>query len=283
MRCVLRQVSLAALGISLACSALAAAEPTKVRRTELLAQMRSLAEETKIQFEGSDCRPELVKSPIFRYDDQPRRFLDATIWAWTNQGYPVAFQKIEARLHQSTGEPQWGYCFTSLTEDMLNVEWSSDRRFRSTKPGIKWEIVPGAPMPATRSAERKRQARGMARGFSGRILINPKTSSSAEMRLLPTPMFEYDEPETNLLRGAVFGWETNGTNPDVLVLLEVRSHESTPQWHFAPARMTTGGITLNYQEKKVWEAQFVQPASGPYPTWTFFATPRTPVPEEESP
>lgn len=260
-----------------------AEEANGQRREKLLAQMRELAEETKIQFEASDCRPELVKSPVFRYDDQPRRFIDATIWAWTSQGYPVAFQKIEARLHQNTGQPQWGYCFTSLTEDKLVVEWSPDRSFRATEPGITWESVPDATAPAARSTERKRQAREIARGFSGRIVINPKTNNTAEMRLLITPLVEYHDPEAKLLLGAVFGLEINGTNPDLLIRLEVRSKDGKPQWHFAAARMTTGGITLKYKDEVVWEAEFVQPHTGPYSTWTFFSTPRTPVPGEEGP
>ncbi|HZL90839.1 MAG TPA: hypothetical protein VFB96_20900 [Pirellulaceae bacterium] len=283
MKRLVRQLVLAALSISLTCSTAFTAEPVKGRREELLRQMRSLAEETKIKCDGSDCQPELVKSPVFRYDDQPRRFIDATVWAWTSQGYPVAFQKIEAKLHQSTGEPQWGYCFTSLTEDKLSVEWSSGRTFRSTEPGISWDLVPAASAPASRSADRRRQARDIVRGFAGRIVIDPKTNRSAEMRLLPTPMFEYDDVESSLLRGAVFGFVVYGTNPDVLVLLEVRNQDGKSQWHFAAARLTTGGITLNYQEKKVWEAEFVRPGTAPYPTWTFFPTPRTPVAGEETP
>jgi hypothetical protein len=283
MRRLVRQLALLALGIALACSASTADEPAQARREKLLTQMRELAEQTKIEIARSDCRPELVNSPVFRYDDQPRRFIDATVWAWTSQGYPVAIQKIEARLNQSTGQPEWGYCFTSLTEDKLRVEWLSGRTFRSSEPGISWDLVPGASAPGGRSADRRRQARDIARGFTGRIVINPKTNRSAEMRLLPTPMFEYDDVESGLLRGAMFGFAVYGTNPDVLVLLEIRSQDGKPQWHFAAARMTTGGITLNYQEKRVWEAEFVHPGTGPYPTWTFFPTPRTPVPGEVTP
>jgi hypothetical protein len=263
--------------------ALWADEGTERRREELLKEMRALAEQTKIEIAGNERQPELVKNPIFRYDDQPRRFIDATIWAWTDQGRPVAFQKIEAKWHQGTGQPQWGYCFTSLTEDKLSVQWSSDRTFRTTESGVSWALVPGASAPAGRNGDRKRQVRDIARGFSGRILINPKTNSSAEMRLLPTPLLEYCDGETGDLQGAVVGFVVYGTNPDVLVLLEVREQDGMSKWQFAAARMTTGGITLNYQEKTVWEAEFVQPHTGPYSTWTFFPTPRTPVAGEATP
>ena len=278
---VIRLLSASAMLLLL--GAALADEPAGRRRDALLTQMRELAEQTKVEMQDSGSQAELIPSPVFRYDDQPRRFLDATIWAWTNQGYPVAFQKIEAKLHQSTGEPQWGYCFTSLSEEKLAVQWSPERQFRSKEPGIEWQVVPEGPVPAARNGERKRQARALARGFGGRIVIDPKTNRSAEMRLLPTPLLEYSEPETELLRGAAFGMEINGTNPDVLVLLEVREQQGKKAWNFAAARMTTGGITLNYGDKKVWQAEFVQPHTGPYPTWTFFPTPRTPVAEEATP
>ncbi len=253
------------------------------RRETLLEQMRSLAEQTKLRYADGDRQPELVESPVFRYDDQARRFLDATVWTWTDNGRPVAFQKIEARLHQATSEPQWGYCFTSVAEEKLRVKWPAPHQYGSSAPGIIWQTVPDAAAPASRSISRQRQAREIARGFAGRIVIDPKTSRSAEMRLLPTPLFEYADEETNLVQGAVFGFAIYGTNPDVLVLVEVRSAGGKPQWHYAPARMTTGGINLTYRGEPAWKAEFVQPRSGALATWTFFGTPRTPLPEERAP
>src|SRR5258708_34016413 len=56
----------------------------ELRRTRMLEQMRALAEGTNVRFENGDRQPELVPRPVFRYDDQPRRFLDATMWVWTD-------------------------------------------------------------------------------------------------------------------------------------------------------------------------------------------------------
>jgi hypothetical protein len=257
-------------------------EQTAQRRAQLLAEMTSLAEKTQVAGE-SGTPLELVQKPVFRYDDQPRLFIDATMWIWTDEGRPVACQKIEARLHQDTNRPQWGYCFTSLAEGKLAVAWAGDRKYESTEPGIAFLPVPGAPQPAARPAERRRQAREIARRLSGRILINSRTSASAEMRLLTTPIYEYGAQAADLPAGAVFGFETNGTNPDLLVLVEVRDSAEKPTWQIAPARMTTGGITLNYDNEKIWEAPFVSPHDGPFANWLFFSTPRAPVPAEAAP
>lgn len=252
------------------------------RRAMLLDQMRSLAEKTTVEYAGGASQPKLVEQPVFRYDDQPRRFIDATMWIWTDGGRPVACQKVEAKYEFNRGDPLWGYCFTSLSPDKLKVSWA-DRTYQSTQPGIAWQALADSPRPAAGNTQRKRQLRELARGFAGRILQNPRTGDSSEMRLFATPIFEYADPQTKQLAGAVFGFETNGTNPDVLVLVEARGTADKPEWQFAPARMTNGGITLNYKDRKVWEAPFVEPGQGPLANWLFFQTPRTPTPFESVP
>lgn len=256
-------------------------EQTALRRAQLLAEMTTLAQKTKVAGEhGEDVK--LVDKPVFRYDDQPRRFIDATMWIWTDHGRPAACQKIEARYEFNTGQPLWGYCFTSLSPGRLSASWG-ERTYQSSQPGIAWQPLEGSPAPAAGNVQRKRQLRELARGFSGRALLNPRTGDSAELRLFTTPIYEYSDPDTGLLIGAIFGFETNGTNPDVLVVIEAVETAGKPQWQFAPARMTTGGITLNYRERKAWECEFVQPSEGPFANWLFFPMPRKPVPAEVVP
>ncbi len=275
--------ALLVLCAALSCAIARADERAIAVRAELLAQMRSLAGQTKVHVEGRKNPAALVQDPVFRYDDQPRRFIDATMWIWTDGIRPVACQKIEARRHFDTNKPLWGYCFTSVCTDQITARWSDDRQWRSTEAGLRFQPVPDAGAPGGTVAARRRQAREIARGFACRMLINPRTDETAEMRLLTTPIYEYTDPETKLPLGAVFGFEVNGTNPDLLVLLEVQGESEKSTWHFAPARMTTGGITLKYAQTVVWTAPFVEPNTGPYANWLFFATPRTPVVGEEQP
>ncbi|HZL90840.1 MAG TPA: hypothetical protein VFB96_20905 [Pirellulaceae bacterium] len=260
-------------------------ERNEQRREALLAQMRSLAEKTKIEVEGSDRQSELMKSPIFRYDDQPRRFIDATIWAWTDQGRPVAFQKIEAVEFGDPDAPSstWQYCFASLSSDLLRVEWPDCPRFRSTKPGIEFRPLEGAPEVAEGSSQRKRQTRELARKFSARIITSRVNDIRQQMRLLTTPLMEYVDPKSKEFRGAVFGMATNGTNPDLLIVLEIRESQGTAAWHYAPARMTCGGVNLAYRDREVWQVDWVDGSQGPFPTWTFFSTERAPLALEDKP
>src|SRR5207302_6635128 len=108
---------------------------------------------------------QLVATPVFRFDDQPRRILDATLWVWTDGARPVAFEKIEA-IERT--EPRWSHCFTSLAPERLAVQWRQQRRFESTEPGIHFQPT-GLP-PVAGISERKRQMRELAREFVARII-----------------------------------------------------------------------------------------------------------------
>jgi hypothetical protein len=215
-----------------------------------------------------------VDKPVFRYDDQPRRLLDATVWAWTYEGRPIAFQKIEAM----DGEPaQWQYCFSSLAEDRLKAQWTGGRNYQSTEAGVAYRPVPDSPAVAPRSPERRRQLRELARSFAARIQPDSRSNDTQEMRLLTTPLFEFDDETSKLLQGAVFGYSTNGTNPDLVVAFEARPLQDKAAWHYAPARMTIGGITLRHGDKPVWECPPAEPGQNVFPTWTYFQTSRMKV------
>lgn len=253
-------------------------DPGDERRAQTLKQMQSRAMETTVRVIGGSEEPKLVEKPVFRYADQPRFLVDATLWTWTVEGRPVAFQKIEAGGPE--GGPYWQYCFSSLAEGKIEAQWKDIRKFRATEPGVTYRPVPDALAVASRGTERRRQIRELARTFSARIVPNPGRDEDQEMRLLTTPIFEYDEPDTKLLRGAVFGYSTNGTNPDLLVVFEAREHMDKLAWHYAPARMTIGAITVSYGKKKVWECPFVEPGQNEFPSWTYFQTPRKAMKEE---
>jgi hypothetical protein len=238
-------------------------------RNELLAAMRGLAEQTKVTLPDSDHPPKLVASPVFRYDDQPRRILDATLWVWTADGRPVLFEKIEAI---DRGSPRWSHCCTSFSTGLVTVEWPHNHRLQTTEAGVTFRPVADAPAVAARSTQRKRQMRELARQFSARIVV--EDVSTAEMRLLTTPIYEYTDSKSGLAAGAVFGFGTNGTNPDLLLAIEARSDRDAVRWSYASARITTNGIRLWHLDQQVWEVHQVNYKQAPFANWTCFGIPR---------
>jgi hypothetical protein len=252
------------------------------RRAQLLEEMRDLAGQTRVAYAESGREPTLRPHPVFRYDDQPRRFIDATVWVWTDAGRPFALQKIEAKYHIATGAPQWGYCFTSLSPERVTVQWPEGRTYQSTEPGAVFRELPEAPPVPKKAVARRRQLRELARRFSARIVMDAKKDETQAMRLLPTPLLEYADPGSDS-HGAVFGFAATGTNPDLVVLIEVGRETGDAHYRFAPARMTSGGLHLQYDGVEVWDVPWVNWDQAPFAAWTFFAAPRTPVPDESIP
>ena len=269
----------AAAGLWLLAAAIAAAqEAGEPEKPNLLDEMTAHAREIKVKLADSQREAARIANPVFRYDDQPRRILDATLWVWTDEGRPVAFQKIEA---VDRGKPKWSFYSTSFSTGLIEMQWPGERHFRSAEPGIVYRAVPDAGAVASTSTQRKRQMRELARQFSARIVL--ADSSSGEMRLLTTPICEFTDTKTKRCEGAVFGFGTNGTNPDLLLALESRLENGRLQWCFAPARITTNGILLNHRDKQVWETPHENYKQAPFSTWTCFGIPRQPAePETES-
>src|SRR5262245_18820662 len=70
----------------------------------------------------------LATAPIMRYDDQPRRCIDATLWLWTVNNRPVAVCKVED-ARPDDGDPLWVTCLSSLSESLIDVDWQSGQRW----------------------------------------------------------------------------------------------------------------------------------------------------------
>lgn len=242
----------------------------------VLKQMRELAESTKILVgSGGDGAPRLIPRPIFRYSDAAREIFDATLWAWTIDQRPVVFQKVESGLYDDGKRLRWTYCLASLSESLIEVKWSNGHRYKSSKPGIEYAAIAGAPRPAANRAVRRRQMKQLASRFSATITHNPDGPVVEEMRLLTRPVMEYSVGGETLPTGAVFGFTSNGTNPDAYLVIDLQqSSRGEFEWRYGATRMTICGIELRLDERSVWKTAWVAPRPIPFDAWTFFYTPR---------
>jgi hypothetical protein len=56
-----------------------------------------------------------------------------------------------------------------------------------------------------------------------------------------------------MVGGGLFAF-VEGTDPEVLLLLEVRGDDS-PRWHFAGARMQNVALSLAFDGREVWKVE----------------------------
>lgn len=244
----------------------------------LLKWMQTYSEGTTVRVGGGEdaVEAEMVERPVFRYSD-PQRFIpDATLWVWSHEGRPVAFQKVE--VDARPGVKQWTICFASLSEGLLDVEWPAQperRTYHATAPGVRFKPIPEAREPASSAPLRSIQMKRLTARFEGRLDL--WEGGTSRIRVIPRPIFEYRDAATDLPVGAIFGLTSTGTNPDVLLLVEVRENaDGQLQWEYACTRMTTAGLELLLDDEAVQKTSraAVYGNVNAFDNWIFHFLPR---------
>lgn len=248
-------------------------EARKAERQESLREMKEMIGTLKVATVDNRDRVDakLIDKPLLHYRDQPRKIFDATLWCFGEQGRPAAFCKIEKI--GVAGRDRWLYNFVSLSASPIEAEWAEGKTFSAEGAGVKFLDLAGATEPAETKAGRSRQFKDLVRRISV-SLADPDLNFKENLRLLTQPLYRYDDAPSGILEGAVFGFSTNGTCPDLLVLLEAQSMKDAPaKWRIAAARMTNCELRLRDNDREVWNAPFLRFADElgkNLDTWMFF-------------
>ena len=243
-------------------------DANKENRKKLLDKMRRRAASAKVYQLKDKKRIEikLVAQPIFRYSDQPRLILDATMWVWGTKGRPIAVCKVERYRRPNRN---WLYCMASLSPGLIEIQWQSGRRWTAKKPGLELKPLLDAPTPAKTNVARLLQMKRLARRFSA-VIYDPDRGTRGQMRLLPKPIHRYSAPETGLLDAALFGL-TIGTNPDLLLAIELHQPSAeAATCQYGLTTMTANGIIVRLDDKQVWKSPNRNTEPTVYDTWLFF-------------
>ncbi len=206
-------------------------------------------------FPEEDSTARLAPQPVMRWRNVTRgQEGEAMMVVWPHNGRPVAMASIypwEGRmLHE----------FDSLSREAKLVAREKDRVIWSPKTaGVEFKDVPGAPKPAKTHVERLRQMKAIAERFKARMTgWRGDDTDQEELRLLPRPLYRYDlkhakEPDPNLLDGALFAY-VQGTDPEVVLVLEAIPTAKDSAWQYAFVRATSGGLEVKLGNEVVWTA-----------------------------
>jgi hypothetical protein len=118
---------------------------------------------------------------------------------------------------------------------------------------VKFQPIPDAPAPAATPAGRLRQLRAMAADFSA--TKTDRKSISRQLRLLTQPIYRYESPD-HTETGALFAF-VEGTDPEVFLLVETRTGDKGPTWHYAVARMNSVEFHVSHRGHEVWSAKVI--------------------------
>ena len=213
----------------------------------------------------------MIAEPLMHFSDPEINILDGRLWAWSDGGRPQAMMKVEAHLWNGDVLPQvtWVHCFVSTSPERVVAVWPNGPKFAARDPGLKLETFPEAPRPAESKSARLTQMKALARRFSSRQVDEAK--KDLEMRLLPTPIYRYADRAAGVQDGAAFAFASSGTNPTLLLLVELSQPEGgEATWQYSLARMTVRAMTVKLDNHVVYEQAFAGFGGVTQPSWLAF-------------
>jgi hypothetical protein len=209
---------------------------------------------------GKEQEVERLKDPIFTYSEPTRETGGVgTLWVWGPKGRPVVL------LAQSKADerPVWGFELVALSEGVSVVMHDGWRW--SPKTALKMTPFADAPPPADSAARRLSQTKRLVEQFS---LTEQYRGESFELRLLPNPVYRYQDKEDGLIEGALFNF-AHGTNPEILAVIECRKEPSGPVWSYGFLPLAGAAVTAKLDGKTVWTKELTREsrAQEMYSTW----------------
>lgn len=201
---------------------------------------------------------QLEEEPVLRWDNPISGVKDGTVFIWTHNGRP----EVAAQVFLARGEI-WLHEFQSLSLDSLEGQ-RDDTVFWHPKMGVtEPQLLSDAPRPAGTSAGRLLQMRSLARTFSAAVDFRVSSGNEREhfeLRMLRTPLHRYGAADSEILDGALFAF-VQGTNPEVLLMIEARAADDGYRWTYCLAPMTGYRVEASRGGKSIWSVPEQKPGS----------------------
>jgi hypothetical protein len=229
-------------------------------KTDIPPEAERLSEEIEQSVRWYDVLPAdgaapLTPVPVIRWRNVARgQQGEAMMVVWPHNGRPIAMASIYPWAGFMVHE------FDSLSRERKLTAREDGRVIWSPQTaGVEFNPVPNAPKPGRTPAERLRQMKAIAAEFKATMTgWSANNSDREELRLLPRPLYRYDlsaakAPEPPLIDGGLFAY-VQGTDPEVVLVLEAIGTAEKANWQYALVRATSGGLEVKFSDRVVWTA-----------------------------
>jgi hypothetical protein len=227
----------------------------------------------KLQHAETGVVIERVANPVLRFGAPIFGNHHGTLWVWGQRGRPVAVLE----MCQQMNDGLWHQACHATTDLPVKLTMSDGQTWTPKASNLKFQPLPGAPVPADTPAARLRQMKTFVQRFSAHQLWTWELGDGSrhELRMLPTPVHRYEDREQHLIDGALF-IVAQGTNPEATLFLEaVQPDESAkPIWQFGVGQTSLAENVVFYENKEIHHgraANHAEAAVGTSSYWRSFA------------
>lgn len=246
-------VALSARVVTLASAAENAPESNGLNpetRKAVVAEMKRILEQTKLTEVGAQPTvAELVPQPVLNWDDVPRGHHYGTLWVWGATGRPAAIVEMYT-VNFAREIDRWpGNVLHSLSTRPLQAEADFRWDWAPEQPGFTPQPLAGAPVPAATRTACLLQMRALAKRFSAQQTWQ---GDRAVLRLLPTPVWQYESAGDRVFAGGLFVFSHGGTNPEVVLVLEALQDDPMNRWQYGCVRLGHAQMSVAFDDQEVW-------------------------------
>src|SRR5262249_9471507 len=176
------------------------------------------------------------------------------VFLWLRNGRPATVGGIFSQKDASLPGRRVMHELHALDREKLLVSRPAGA-LNEWKPqaGLARKELPDAGAPAATAGARLAQMRRLAQGFTGHETDGE--GKRDDLRLLPAPLYRYPVAEDGVVDGALFTLvSTEGTDPEVWLLLEARKQGGNTRWEYACCRFSHRNLYVQYKDKEVWSS-----------------------------
>ena len=195
---------------------------------------------------------ELKREPVFDWSNPVRQGLQqGVIFLWLRDGRPAALGCIFSQPDGKLPGRRLMHEFHALDRDKLLVSRPDALNEWKPQTGLERQELSAAPAPAAAPGARLVQMRRLAQEFTGHSLN--EEGQRWDLRLLPAPLYRYPAARTGVIDGALFTLVSSaGTDPEVLLLIEVREQDGKLRWEYACGRFSDRSLYVQRKDREVW-------------------------------
>jgi hypothetical protein len=207
-----------------------------------------------------------MAEPALYYGDPTRNNSNGSVWIWGDSGRPVSIME----LYQPSNRPDdWVYVINNLSGGKIRANRKEQPWWRENDSAVEWNSLGEADAVASAKPQRLLQLKALARRFKAHEFWDPN-NSRFELRQLSQALHRYADEEHGLIDGGVFAF-SNGTNPEVILLLEAKSEGGAePRWQYALARLGHAEMHVAFDDVEVWTVPRVDRMVSTEPYWLHY-------------